>query len=301
MSRPLLLLLIANVLGGLTYPLQKTALAGLPPATVTVLRSLLGLGLMAGWLALRREPLWPFPRPETGRLALVGVLGVAAPMLLGAEGIHRSTATNASLLILLEPMSIVLFARLLLGERMGARGSAGLVLGLVGAVVVVTEGLTAGPSLLEGKHVVGNLLLALSGILWGIYTPLLKPVAAHRDATALSFAAVAFSLTLMAPAAVLESPRWAAGPDLGRALAATAVLGVIGTFLGTVLWTAALRHVSAGAVANLIFVQPVVSAVAGAVFLDERVSVQAAVGGAIVGVGVLVSFGKEAPAPEGRA
>jgi drug/metabolite transporter (DMT)-like permease len=297
MSLPVLLLLIANVLGGVTYPLQKLALEGLPPATVTCLRSLLGLGLMAGWLALRREPLWPFPRREAGRLALVGILGVALPMLLGAEGIHRSTATNASLLILLEPVSIVLFARILLGDRMGARGSAGLLLGLVGAVVVVTEGLTAGPSFLEGKHLVGNLLLALSGILWGIYTPLLKPLAGHRDATALSFAAVAFSLVLMAPAALAESPRWTAGPGLGRALAATAVLGVIGTFLGTVLWTTALRHVSSAGVANLIFVQPVVSAAAGAVFLDERISVQAAIGGAIVGVGVLVGLAKEGPVP----
>jgi drug/metabolite transporter (DMT)-like permease len=301
MGRPVLCLLLANVIGGLTYPWQKMALEGLPPATVTALRSLLSLVLMAGWLALRRERPWPFPRRETGRLALVGILGVALPMLLGAEGVHRSTATNASLLILLEPVSIVLFARLLLGERMGPRPSAGLVLGLAGAVVVVTEGLTAGPTLLRGEHLIGNVLLALSGILWGIYTPLMKPLAGHRDPVALTFGSMAFAMALFVPAALVEAPRWTAGPSLAKALLCTAALGLLGSFLGTVLWTAALRHVSANAVAPLIFLQPVVSAIAGALFLDETISVQAGIGGAIVAVGVLVGLSAEpaasAPGP----
>ena len=291
MGRPVLMLLVANVLGGLTYPLQKMALLVLPPATVTALRSLLGIALMAAWLAARREPLWPFPRRETGRLALLGVLGTALPMLLGAEGVHLSTATNASLLILLEPMSIVLCARLLLGERMGPRRTLGLLLGLAGAVAVVTEGLTAGPTLLREEHLLGNALLALSGLLWGLYTPLMKPLAGHRDPVALAFGAVVFAFALFVPAALREAPEWKGGPGLAGALLATAALGVLGTFLGTVLWTAALRHVSANAVAPLILVQPVVSAAAGAVFLGERLTLQAAAGGAVVAAGVLVSLG----------
>jgi len=297
MSRPVLLLLIANILGGITYPLQKGALEGLPPATVTALRSLLGICLMAGWLAARRASLWPFPARETGRLALVGLLATALPMLLGAAGVQLSTATNASLLILLEPVSIVLFARILLGERMGVRGTVGLVLGLVGAVAVVTEGITAGPTLLGGEHLLGNCLLALSGILWGLYTPLLKPIAGHRDPAALAFGAMVFALALMIPAALREGPVPGGAPHLARALLCTAALGVVGSFLGTVLWTAALGHCSASAVANLIFVQPVVAAAAGAVFLGERPTLQAAIGGAIVGAGVLVSLGQEEQAP----
>ena len=130
--------------------------AGLPPATMTCLRSLIGTALMGAWLLARREPPWPFERRETGRLALLGILGVAVPLLVGTEGIERSTSTNASILILLEIPAIVLFARLLLGERMGARQAGGLALGLSGALAVVTEGATAGPTLLRGEHLLGN-------------------------------------------------------------------------------------------------------------------------------------------------
>ncbi len=292
-SRPLLFLLLANVLGGLTYPLQKAALAGLPPATVSLLRTVLGLALMAGWLAARREPPWPFPRAEARLLALAGLVAVGLPTLLGAEGVARSTATIGSLLSLLECVSIVLFARLLLGERLGARRAAALALGLAGAALVVAEGGGAGRDLVRGEHLAGNVLLALSGFLPGIYTPLLKPVAARRDATAIAFATLVVSLALYVPAAAAEAPRWRAGPDLGTALLCTAALGVLATFLGTLLWTAAIRHLPANAFAPLLLVQPVVGAGAGALFLGERLSVQAAVGGVVVAAGVVISLGRE--------
>jgi len=301
MRRGLLLLALANVIGGFTYPLQKWALEGLPPATMTCLRSLLGTLLMGGWLLARREPLWPFERRETGRLALLGLLGIAVPLLVGTEGIERSTSANASILILLEIPSIVLFARILLGERMGARRSAGLALGLAGALAVVTEGATAGPTLLRGEHLLGNVLLAASGVLWGLYTPLMKPLAANRSPVALAFAAMAFALVLFVPAAAREAPRWEAGPRLGEALLCTAALGVFASFLGTVLWTASLRDVPASAVAHLILIQPVVGAGAGALFLGERLTAQAAVGGALVAAGVLVSLSGEPEAPVSRS
>ncbi len=296
MRRPLLLLVGCNVIGGLTYPGQVLALRGLPPDTVTLLRSLLSLALMAAWLAARRERLWPFSRREAGRLALLGTAGLAAPMLLGIEGVARSTGTNASILILLEPVSIVLFARLLLGERMGARRATSLAIALAGAIVLATEGASAG-SLLGGEHLAGNLLLLLSGVLWGLYTPLMKPLAADRSPVALALGATLFAQALFLPAAARELRGWTPGPGLGAALLWTAVLGVFASFLGTVFWTAALRDVPAVAVAPMILIQPVVGAAAGALFLGERLSLQAGAGGVLVAAGVVVGLGAEAGGP----
>ena len=295
MRQSILLLVLANVLGGLTYPWQKMALRGLPEVTLTVLRSLLGLALMAAWLAARRGPLWPFERREAGRLALLGTAGMAVPLLLGTIGVGLSTAANGSILILLEPVAIVLFSRILLGERMGGPRALGLGLGFAGALLVVTEGATAGPSLLRGEHLAGNVLLALSGFLWGLYTPLMKPLAVRHPPVALAFGATVFGLLLLAPAALLESDRWRAGPDLGEALLWTAALGIFSSFLGIVFWTAALKDLPANAVAPTVLLQPLVGVAWGVLFLDERLTTQAGVGAVLVAAGVVVGLARTGP------
>ncbi len=288
--------MVCNLIGGITYPLQKMALRGLPPVTVSALRSALGLALMAGWLAARGKRLWPFDARDQRLLGILGIFGMALPILAGAEGVQRSTSANASVLILLEPVSIVLFARLLLGERMGGRRAAGLALGLAGALAIVTEGFTAGPDLLGGEHLLGNGLLALSGILWGLYTPLMKPLTGRHDPVALALGAIAFSVLFFAGPAAGELRGFHPGPGLGEALLCTAALGVLGSFLGTVLWTAALKDIPANAVAPLILLQPVVGAGTGWLLLGERLTLQAALGGALVGAGVLLSLSGEEPA-----
>lgn len=289
----MLFIILANVLGGLSYPWQKLSVRGLSPGAVTAIRCLIGLVLLGGLLLARREPLWPFSRRETGRLALLGILGFAVPLYLGTLGVHLSTSSNASILILLEPVSIVLFARLLLGERMGTRRVAALALGIAGALVVVTEGFTADQSLLRGDHLFGNILLALSGLLWGVYTPLMKPLAADRSPLVLTFGVLAFAGLVFVPASLLEPPVRGGGEHLVSSIAWTVVLGVFLTFLGTLLWNASLRGISANAVAPLILIQPVVAVVAGYLHLGERLTSQAALGGALVAAGVLLTLSAE--------
>jgi drug/metabolite transporter (DMT)-like permease len=293
MSRAMLFIILANVLGGLSYPWQKLSVRGISPGAVAAIRCIIGLVLLGGLMLARREPLWPFARRETGRLALLGTVGFAVPLYLGTIGVHKSTSSNASILILLEPVSIVLFARLLLGERMGTRRALALALGIAGALVVVTEGFTASLSLLRGDHFFGNVLLALSGLLWGLYTPLMKPIAADRSPLALTFGVLAFASLVFVPVALLEPPSPGASEHFASSLAWTVVLGVFLSFLGTLLWNSSLRGVSANAVATLILIQPVVAVVAGYLQLDERVTKQAALGGALVAAGVLLTLSAE--------
>jgi drug/metabolite transporter (DMT)-like permease len=297
MGRAILVLLLCNLLGGITYPLQDAALEGLPPATIAALRSLLALGCMAGWLRLRREAAWPFDRRECGRLALVGIAALALPLLLGVVGVRLSTAINGSLLILLEPVSILLFARVLLGDRIGGTRAAGVAVGLCGAVLVAVGG--AGGAGAGSDPFLGNVLLAASGILWGLYTPLVAPLAKRHGAVAIAFAATAFALLLFVPAALLETASWERGPRLLQALLFTAVLGVLSSFLGTVLWNLALRDVPSAVVAPFVLLQPAVGAVGGALFRGEEFTWQALAGGGIAAAGVvLVILGeRRAPAP----
>jgi len=283
----LLAIVVANMIGGTTYLAQKVALAGLPPATITLLRNLLALACLFGWAAAGGGLRLSFTRREQVRLVLLGVLAYATPLLLGIAGLRHSTAGNGSILILLEPVAIVFFARLLLGEAVRGGQAAGLLLGLLGALVIVLEGADE-VDLFSGAHLRGNLILAAHGILWGLYSPLMAPLVQRHRSLDVTFASMAFALVLLVPAALFEAPDWRAGPELGPALLWTLALGVVGSFGGTLLWVWSLRSLSPNTVAPFVFLQPLAGVLAGHLVLGEVLSEQALLGAALIGGGVLL-------------
>ncbi len=296
-----LAIVLANVLGGVSYPAQKAALAGLPPATVTLLRNVVALVALLFCVRLRRVAAVPWTRAELGRVVLLGSLAFALPMWLGIVGVERASASNASILILLEPVTIVAIAWLVLGERIGALKLTSLVLGLFGALAIVLEGGSLG-DLMAGEHFTGNALLALHGVLWGCYTPLAKPLSERHDPFDLCLRATAVGVLALLPAALAEAGSLAAGPELAPAVAWTVALGLCVSFGGTLLWLVALRSLPATNVAGFVFLQPLAGVLVGVGLLGERLSSAVLAGGALIVLGVgldvaLSSRAKPSPAP----
>jgi drug/metabolite transporter (DMT)-like permease len=283
-SLALVAIVSANLIGGISYPIQKIALQGLPPATVTLLRNLVALALLL-WLVRRRGPLPRWDRADHLRVLAIGTCAFALPMWLGIVGVERSTASNASILILLEPVTILLLAALFLGERITPRQLCGVGLGLAGALVIVLEGASAS-DLLAGEHLLGNLVLALHGILWGLYTPLAKPLSARHDALDLCLRATLVGVLALVPLALLEHESWQAGPELLPALGWTLALGLFVSFASTWLWLWALAHIAASRVAGFVFLQPLAGVLFGLGLLGESLSTSARIGAGLIVAGV---------------
>ncbi len=295
-SRAILWIALANVIGGVSYPAQKAALAGLPPATVTALRS--GVALVAFLFLAGRSlsKLRAWSRADLARAFALGTVAFALPMWLGIVGVERSSAANASILILLEPVTIVAIAWVVLGERIGRSKLVGIALGLAGALCIVLEGASLG-DLFGSQHFTGNALLALHGVLWGCYTPLAKPLVEKHDPVHLSLVTTACGFAFLIPAALLEAPRWHAGPELASSLRWCVGLGLFVSFLSIVLWLAALRHIPATSVAGFVFLQPLAGVLGGILLLGERLSTASLVGGLLIVAGVsldiLATAGRE--------
>jgi drug/metabolite transporter (DMT)-like permease len=283
----ILCIVLANVLGGISYPAQKVALEGLPPATVSFLRNVVALAPLWWVVRARRQAgsLSAWTQGERGRVLLLGTLAFALPMWLGIVGVELASAANASILILLEPVTIVAIAWVVLGERVGPLKVLGLALGLSGALAIVLEGASL-RALLAGEVFLGNLVLALHGCLWGCYTPIALPLSRRHDPFDVCLRATWASLLLLGPAALLEASRWKVGPGLAPALAWTLGIGLFVSFGSTVLWLAALRHIPAASVAGFIFLQPLCGVLVGILFLGEHLTPTAWLGGLLIVAGV---------------
>jgi drug/metabolite transporter (DMT)-like permease len=277
----------ANLIGGSTYLAQEEALAGLPPVTITLLRNLLAMACLYLWARATGGLALTFTRREHERLALLGTLAYALPLVLGNVGVGWSSSGNGSILILLEPVSIVFFSWLLLREAAGRVQLLGLVLGLAGALLIVLQ--DADPSrLLAGEMLSGNIALALHGILWGLYSPLMAPLVQQHRALDVTFMSMAWAIAALLPVSLLELGGWSAGPQLPTALLWTLGLGVVASFGGTLLWVWSLRFLSPATVAPFVFLQPVAGVACDYLVHGRAPAAASLEGGAIIAAGVLL-------------
>ena len=196
-------------------------------------------------------------------------------------GIARSTATNASLLIIVEPVSIMLLGPAVLGERLTRREKVGAGLALLGTAVVVLNGIP-GMTHTLAPHWRGDLLLVLSGLGYGSSSLIARDVLLRRDPLDVTARSIVWGAAAMAPLALLE---WRAGARVavtawgaGGAL----YLGVVITALGYLLWNWALARAEASRAAVFITVQPIVGALLGVLFLHEPLTAFTLAGGALV-------------------
>jgi drug/metabolite transporter (DMT)-like permease len=196
------------------------ALDHLPPAFLAL-----------GRLTIAAAVLWPVVRTleasvtapgrhDAWRIAAMGAVGFAGAYACSHWGLARSTATNAALLIIVEPVSIMLLSPPLLGERLRRREAIGATVALVGVVLVVLNGV---PGLTHAlaPHWRGDLLLVLAGVAYGAYTLIGRDVLARTSPLVVTARSIAWGAVVMVPLAVAE---WLAGARPAPSVGAVAGL-----------------------------------------------------------------------------
>jgi drug/metabolite transporter (DMT)-like permease len=300
-GRQAALLGLLAALWGSSYLLIKVALDGFSPAEVVFGRAAIGAvvlvaacaaqggGARAGLGDLRRRPL-------TG-LGL-GALFVAVPFLLISYGELHVPSGLTAVLVAPSPIFVALLAPLLgRGERLRARGWAGLGAGLAGvALVVGVETIGTTDQLLGAL----GILAASACYAGGSYLVKRRYAGVPPMATSAIGLVTASVLTLV-PAIVTARH---ATPSAGAAVALVA-LAVANTALAFVIFYKLIGEIGAGR-ANLVsYLTPPMALAYGAVLYDEAIGPAAVAGLVLILLGVaLASRGGEpgparVPAPEG--
>jgi drug/metabolite transporter (DMT)-like permease len=278
------LLLGANVLYATTYVVSRVVLDDVPSATLALLRLVLGAAVLVplAWHAAADVPDEPGDR---ARIFWMGALGFAGAFVLGNWGVARSTATNAALLIIVEPVALMLLGPFMFGERLRRREKIGAIMALAGSVVVVVNGIP-GVSVSVAPNWRGDLLLIASGLAYAAYSMFGRPVLDRHPATVVTARSIVWGAAVMAPFAAGE---WIAGARpvaTTSAIVGTLYLSVIITAFGYLVWNYALARVGAARAGIFVNVQPVVGATLGVVFLGDALTPFTISGGALIVVGL---------------
>jgi drug/metabolite transporter (DMT)-like permease len=169
-------------------------------------------------------------RREDARFLLVwGVNGAAIAPALWFFGLARTTATDAALLANMEALWTVAFAYVFLHERIPRRGYLGIAALLVGAVAVTTS--FDFVNLAFAQNLLGNTLLILSSLCFGIDNNMSRVLVAKYDRRGIPFYKILIGLAVLAPLTLVAGTSFAF--DLNH-LTLAAVLGIVG--VAGVIW-----------------------------------------------------------------
>lgn len=157
---------------GINYSVIKYGTSAMPPVAFNGVRvALAALALLVIALA------WGGPAPsrrDVLALLALGVLGNGIYQFLFAEGIARTRAGEAALVVGGSPALIALLGRAAGVETTTRRGIIGIALSIfgVGLIVLARANVGSGP---HGGSLLGDLLVLIASICWAVYTILLVP------------------------------------------------------------------------------------------------------------------------------
>ena len=227
-------------------------------------------------MAIRRAA---FPR---GR-ALIGVLvygtlGFGASYALLYWALQTVTAGVASVMLALVPLMTLLLAVAHGIERFQLRALVGGLIAAAGIAIVFAEQL-AGDTAPLGlvACVAGALCVAESGVAAKMFP--------RVDPSATNAVGMLSGLAILAPLVLIarEAPTLPTRPETWVAVGYLVTIGSIGLFA---LYLYVLRRWTATATSYILVLAPLVTIALGSALAGERVTVQFAIGSAVVGLGV---------------
>jgi drug/metabolite transporter (DMT)-like permease len=278
-------LLGVPIVWGVNYAVIKAALREFQPMAFNGLRFALATVTIALLLRHRGTSL-RMPREGLWRLVLLGVLGNAIYQLLFIEGIARTTAANASLIMASSPMLVALLATALGRERLQVRGWFGVVLAVAGLTLVLSAQNRVG---FTRVSLAGDLLILAGAATWALYTVLATGVMARTpslSATLVTFLSGTPVLLLLAvPSfATQDWRRIGAMGWLGVAFS-----GIVAIGLAYLAWNTGLGAVGSTRTVVYSNLTPVVAAALAWVTLGERWNLAQVLGAAVVLVGIALT------------
>lgn len=253
------LTLAASIWGGM-YVVSKYALAYIEPFTFVWLRYAVAfMVLFVVWFRFGRESI---RRADWKWIGLVGVIGYVASISFQFIGTKLSDAHTGSLVTAATPAFMVLFARILLKERLTPVKIGALGLATVGVLIVVGwEG--------EGTYRLGSFILVLAAVTWALMSIYVKIGTQTLSTLTLTTFAIGVAWLLMTPLMSIEVIQ-NGFPELNGVLWLSVLyIGVVSTAGAFFFWNKGLELMDASVGSLFFFFQPLVGGTLGWLVLNE--------------------------------
>jgi drug/metabolite transporter (DMT)-like permease len=256
-------------------------IVGRSPFWMAALRFIIA-GTVLLFPALRKLRSQRFGLRDAAALAGLGLLGVTLMSSLYHLAITFLPANVAALVFSCNPVFVVLFAPLVLPEKITLRKLGAVALCLIGIWILARDRT-------ENLSQVGLFIMLAAIIIFALYTVLFKKMTPRYGALPVTaFTGLFGGLCILPLALWVEGfPLAGYGPVDWISMA---YLSLIGTALGYFLFIYGLGHVEAGIGSMAFFLKPFLAAIFAWIVLREELTAPMLIGGALILGGMAVAL-----------
>jgi drug/metabolite transporter (DMT)-like permease len=294
------LLFLMSTVWAVNFTVVKIALHDFSPLSFNALRFIIASLTLALLFRLRRET-WAVHKEDLGSLIALGILANTIYQVAFIEGLARSRASTAALILATTPMVVALLSAVRGQERVTGRMALGIGLSFLGIVLIVGgdwERLRSPRALSEAdgaphETVFGDILLLVATACWSVYTIGLKPYV-HRYGALKSTLLVMIAGTI--PLVMLSLPElraqsWATvRPRAWAALLFSALGAIVFCF---VAWNYGLKRLGSTRTAIYSNLSPAIALLVAWIGVNERPRLEQMLGAAVILLGISLGRTRE--------
>jgi drug/metabolite transporter (DMT)-like permease len=251
----LLAALGATTIYGLNHTIAKEVMPTYIQGFGFVQVRLLGAAILF-WLVSLFIPQQKIDRADVPKMLLCALVGMVVNMLCFFKGIELSTPINSAVLITITPILVFVFSAILIKERLLLPRVVGVVLGFIGALVLIVFGNEIRQ---DAPNIpLGNALFIINASSFGLYLVLVKSLSAKYTTVHLLKWLFLFGFIMALPISYPEFSQvnWTDLPYEAVWRFAFVVIGT--TFMTYLLNVYALKQLKASTVGVFTYLQPLI-------------------------------------------
>lgn len=180
------------------------------------------------------------------------------------------------------PAFMIIFARIIVKERITIRKFISVLLATIGVIIVI------GWDIKVGTYFTGTIILVGAAITWALLSIYVKIASQHFSSLIITTYAIFFAILFITPCMIWDLQTYRIQNLNALIILGVFYLGIISTAGAFFLWNKGMELMDAGIGSLFFFFQPLVGSFLGWLLLDEELKITFFIGAMLIVVSVLI-------------
>ncbi|MDA1837042.1 DMT family transporter [Bacillus cereus group sp. BY17LC] len=277
--------LAASIWGGM-YVVSKYVLDFIPPLTLVWLRFIIAFVVLSMILKItekKQKKTVTIRKKDWLLFAWIGFIGYFISITCQFIGTKLSDAHTGSLVTSATPAFMVIFAAIILKEKLTARRMLSTIIATIGVIIVI------GWDIEIGSYFIGTIILVGAAITWALLSIYVKIASAQFSSLVITTYAIFFSLFFITPFMIWEFQSNSIEHMNLYVVLGVLYLGIVSTAGAFFLWNKGLELMDASIGSLFFFFQPIVGSLLGWFLLNETLNSNFFIGGILIICSVFIT------------